>query len=116
MASIQKMAKELDTTDLVATEGIGPRVHVAASGVANVSSSRVDIATRSTEAKLSGALSIVNGVHQVETDFDLSQGLRDHMMENEDEEGNFPLDEGGRFNDYDDVTTFTEPDVTTYVF
>ena len=65
MASVWKMAKELDTTELVAIEAFGPHVHVAAIFVANASSSRVDIATTSTEAILSGALPIFNGVHRV---------------------------------------------------
>ncbi len=37
-------------------------------------------------------------------------------MENGDEEGNFPFDEGVMRADYDDVTTCTNPDVTTNIF
>ena len=73
MASVRKMAKQLDSTNLVATEVSSAHVHVTANVVANASSSGVDIATTSTEARLSGALLVVTGVHQSEEDFDLSQ-------------------------------------------
>jgi hypothetical protein len=48
MASDRKMAKQLDSTNLVATEVCSAHSHVTISVVANASSSDVDIATTST--------------------------------------------------------------------